>query len=242
MVKVVSIRLFLYRYTGYLGFLFTDFKISYNISMLLYFNKKKLILVVTNLHNMAEEKIYNLPNALSFYRILVFPLILYFLIVGKSELFSVFLCINLVTDFLDGIIARTFNMVTKFGARLDSLGDYGTYFLAFGGIFIFKKTDLAEHGWILYIFMFLFVFSQLIHFVRFHTFSSMHLYSFKITGYLQGILFFLWFFIGFYPVWYYFAISFGLLAEMETLIIMLILKEKRLDAKGLYWILKNRNE
>lgn len=187
---------------------------------------------------MRKENVLNVPNALSFYRILIFPFIFYLLLSGKEHLFSIFLCINLFTDFLDGLIARTFHLVTRIGARLDSLADYGTYFLAFGGVFKFKSADLVQHGWILYLFLFLYITAHTIHFIRFKNFPSMHLYSFKATGYLQGLLFFLWFFIGFFPAYYYFAMGFGILAVLETIVITFILKERRSNAKGLYWVLK----
>ncbi len=186
---------------------------------------------------MGKEKIFNIPNALSFYRIIIFPFILYLLFSGQEYLFSVFLCINLFTDLLDGFIARTFHMVTRLGARLDSLGDYGTYILAFGGVFKFKSADLSQHGWILYLFLFLYITAHTIHFIRFKNFPSMHLYSFKVTGYLQGLLFFLWFFIGFFQVYYFFAIGFGILAVLETIVITFILNERHTNAKGLYWLL-----
>lgn len=185
---------------------------------------------------MNKEKIVNVPNAISLYRILFFPFAIWLLISGKEQLFSIFLCINLVSDVLDGFIARTFNLVTKFGARLDSLGDYGTYTLAFWGVFKFKTEDLAAHGWILYAFIFLYVLAIFIHFIRFGSFASLHLYSAKITGYLHGTLFFLWFFIAFIPPVYYFAMGFGVLSQIETLVINIMLKEKRSNVKGLYWI------
>jgi cardiolipin synthase len=186
------------------------------------------------------EKIVNVPNALSFYRILVFPYIFYLLLSGNEKMFAIFLCINLLTDFLDGFIARTFNQITRLGARLDSLADYGTYILAFFGLFIFKSDDLRGNSWILYLFILFMLITQAIHFYKFSTFSSFHLYSFKTTGYLHGILFFLWFFIGFYPVYYYFAMTFGILSEFESVATTIVLKEKRSNAKGLYWILKER--
>ncbi|KJF42417.1 CDP-alcohol phosphatidyltransferase family protein [Draconibacterium sediminis] len=186
---------------------------------------------------MAKEKIYNIPNALSAYRLIIFPFVLLLLFQKNESLFSIFIAINLLTDFLDGFIARTFNMVTKFGARLDSLADYGTYLLAFCGLFTFKRTDLQSHGWLLYVFMVLLVLSQIIHIYKFGTFSSLHLYSFKTTGYLHGLLFILWFFIGFFPGYYYFAMGFGILAELELISITLILKQKRSNARGIYWVL-----
>jgi len=69
---------------------------------------------------MKKENIYNVPNFLSFYRLLTFPLVLYFIYTGEENLFAIFLCVNLVTDILDGLIARMFNLKTKFGAKLDS--------------------------------------------------------------------------------------------------------------------------
>lgn len=188
---------------------------------------------------MEKEKVFNVPNALSFYRILIFPFVLYLLISGQEYFFSIFLCVNLFTDFLDGFIARTFHLVTRIGARLDSLGDYGTYFLAFGGVFKFKGEDMLQHGWIMYLFIALYITAHIIHIIRFGNFASMHLYSFKTTGYLHGILFFLWFFIGFFPWYYYFAMGFGVLAVLETIIITFILKERRSNARGLYWVLRN---
>ncbi len=190
---------------------------------------------------MAKEKILNIPNLLSFYRILVFPLIFWLILDGQTRLYAIFLCINIITDFLDGQIARRFNLVTTFGARLDSLADYGTLFLAFFGIIKLKSADLVAHGWFLYLYIALMAFVQVVSFIRFHTYTSLHLYSFRATGYLLGPLFFCWFFIRFYPWLFYFAIGAGIIAEIETFIILLILKERITDAKGLYWILKMKD-
>lgn len=187
---------------------------------------------------MLKENIYNIPNALSAYRLLVFPFVFYLLIANNESVFSILICISLITDFLDGLIARTFNMVTKIGARLDSLADYGTYFLAFAGLLKFKSADLQSHGWLLYFFMALLVFSQLVHIYRFGSFSSLHLFSFKITGYLHGALFILWFFKGFYPGFYYGAMGFGILALLELIAITFLLQKRTSNAKGLYWVLK----
>ena len=186
------------------------------------------------------EKVVNVPNALSLYRILIFPFVLYLLLSGNERLFAILLCINLFTDFLDGFLARTFNLETKIGARLDSLADYGTYFLAFYGLKLFRKDDLIGDGWILYVFIVMMFLTQTVHFYRFGTFSSYHLYSFKITGYFHGLLFFLWFFVGFFPAYYYFAIGFGILAEIESITITFLLSQRQSNAKGLYWILKEK--
>lgn len=188
-----------------------------------------------------KEKIITIPNLLSLYRLFVFPFIFWLIIKELEHFFAVFLCINLITDFLDGKIARRFNMVTRLGARLDSLADYGTLFLAFYGVIKFKAEDLINHGWLLYLFFSLMIVFQIISFIRFGSFTSFHLYSFKMSGYLLGALFFSWFFLDFYPWLYYLAVGCSILSEAETFAVIMTLKERRSDVKGLYWLIKEKN-
>lgn len=181
---------------------------------------------------------WNIPNILSLYRLLMFPVILYFAISKQELLFTWFICINLITDILDGFIARRFNMQTEFGARLDSIADIGTYILAFSGIFIFKSTELQPHYISLYIFLALFVICQTLPLFRWGRFPSFHLYSWKVGGYIQGIWFFTLFVFGFSEAYYYFMLTSGYLAFSEHLILQFMLKEPRSNLKGLYWVLK----
>ncbi len=69
---------------------------------------------------MDKKQIFTLPNVLSFYRVLIFPVIFWFILAGKESLFAIFLVINLVTDFLDGLLARALKQQTALGAKLDS--------------------------------------------------------------------------------------------------------------------------
>jgi len=184
-----------------------------------------------------KEKI-TVPNILSFYRIVSFPVLLLFVINGKENVYVILLIINLITDILDGFIARRFNMQTEFGARLDSIADVGTYILAILGIFRFKITDFEPHLLSFILFLGLFVLSNIISLIKFHRFPSLHLYSWKIGGYIQGAFFLVLFTFGFSTYFYYFMISWGILAFIEHIIIQLILKEMKSNSKGLYWVLK----
>jgi len=86
----------------------------------------------------VKEKFWNIPNSLSLYRLLIFPVLLYWIFSCRESLIAVFIAINLFTDWLDGIIARAFNMQTRIGAKLDSWADTGTYICAFLAIYLFK--------------------------------------------------------------------------------------------------------
>lgn len=188
-----------------------------------------------------EENIYTVPNLLSLYRLLVFPYILYLVYTGQEQLFAVFLCISLVTDILDGLIARVFKLTTQLGARLDSIADLGTYILAVYGIIIFKWQDIESVLFLAYIFFFVFILGYVISLLKFRKLPSLHLYSAKVAGYLQGIFFFTLFSTGYHSWIFYVAILWGILALTEEIIILVLLKELASDVKGLYWLLKKRS-
>lgn len=189
---------------------------------------------------MKRKQLLTIPNLLSFYRLLIFPFILILILKNKEQLFAIFLVINLITDILDGYIARKFKMQTEFGARLDSIADIGTYILAISGVFVFKLNEIEPHLLSLYIFLLLYVLTNLFSLIKFGRFPSLHLYSWKIGGYLQGIFFSILFLFDFYSFIYYPVIIWGILAFSEHLIIQLIITEMKSNSKGLYWVLKNK--
>ena len=190
---------------------------------------------------MQKNKIYTIPNFLSFYRLLVFPYILYLGVSQQEQLFAIFLTINLVTDVLDGFIARRFNMQTEFGARLDSIADLGTYIAAIAGVFFFKVADFYPYIGSFFIFIFLLCFSHILSLIKFKRLPSLHLYSWKIGGYIQGAFFIVLFIFDFYPVLYYIMLIWGILAFCEHITIQFIINKMQSNAKGLYWVLKNKN-
>jgi CDP-diacylglycerol--glycerol-3-phosphate 3-phosphatidyltransferase len=185
-----------------------------------------------------KENIWNLPNAISLYRLLSFPFLLYLIFAGNESLFATLLCINLASDAIDGIIARTFKLQTEFGARLDSMADWGTYILAFVGIYNFKMPDHGHDFWLLYPFIGLIVFYNLFSYLKFKRLPSLHLYSTKLGGYLQGIYFFGLFSYGYYSPIFFVAMIWGWLSSIEEIIILVRSKSLASNVKGLYWILK----
>src|SRR5438105_13708425 len=65
----------------------------------------------------------NLPNSLTFLRIILIPFFVGFLIYGHYGLALLTLIVAGITDILDGVIARLANNRTKLGAYLDPLAD-----------------------------------------------------------------------------------------------------------------------
>ncbi|MBI1308092.1 MAG: CDP-alcohol phosphatidyltransferase [Bacteroidetes bacterium] len=189
---------------------------------------------------MSGGRKLNVPNILSGYRLLSFPFLLWMIIDGREDLFVVFFVINLITDILDGMIARSFNLQTEFGSRLDSLADDGTYILAITGVLKFHYDDFEPHFFSFFVFVSLFILTIIISLIRFKKTPSLHLYSWKIGGYMQGIFLFTVFVFGFNVLFYYGVIIWGILSFVEHIVVQFQLNEMSSNAKGLYWILKDK--
>lgn len=189
-----------------------------------------------------QENVLNIPNLISFYRLAVFPLLFWFAYQGKENLFVIFICISLVSDIIDGFIARRFNLATKFGAALDNLADLGTYVLAVYGIYRFKWTAIEPHSWLLYLFLAIFAFSYVVSFIRFRKIPGLHLYSGVSAGYVQGVFLFVLFAWGFVEWFFYLAMIWGILAYTEKTLVLFHLDDIKSNTRGLYWLLKRKKQ
>jgi len=66
---------------------------------------------------------FNIPNVLTLARILAVPLFLSLLVEGENDAALTIYLIAGMTDAIDGMIARTWNMRTELGAHMDPLAD-----------------------------------------------------------------------------------------------------------------------
>lgn len=75
----------------------------------------------------TKSELLALPNILCYIRLLLIPvfMVLYIKAETKNEYYfaGFVVLVASITDFLDGFIARTFNMITEFGKLLDPLAD-----------------------------------------------------------------------------------------------------------------------
>ena len=71
-----------------------------------------------------KHKIITIPNILSFFRLLLIPVIVWLYIVKKDPIWTMaVLALSGITDIVDGIIARKCNMVSDFGKAFDPVAD-----------------------------------------------------------------------------------------------------------------------
>ena len=72
----------------------------------------------------GEDRILTVPNALSVLRLLLIPLFLWLILVEQADMAAVVvLAVSGITDWADGLIARTTGQITRLGRLLDPLVD-----------------------------------------------------------------------------------------------------------------------
>jgi phosphatidylglycerophosphate synthase len=90
------------------------------------------------------------PNVLSGARIALMPAVLLAAVGGSKTWFLILAAASLVTDALDGFIARRLNAFSEFGRKLDSAADYLTMITGLAGIaLLWPEIVRRELPWII---------------------------------------------------------------------------------------------
>ena len=183
--------------------------------------------------NHAKDQIVNLPNLVSFIRILMAPVLFYFALAQQPIWFIGTLMFTVFTDVLDGFLARTLNQITEMGSRLDSWGDFVIY------------STMAICAWILWpdiiqrelvyftIIVLSFTLPVFIGYLKFHTFTSYHTWSVKIAVVITVVGYILLFSeILDWP--FRIAALFCLYAAIEEIAITLLTRHEHVDVRNVW--------
>ncbi|MEL0627017.1 CDP-alcohol phosphatidyltransferase family protein [Salinibacterium amurskyense] len=81
-----------------------------------------------------SNRVWTVPNILSFLRLGLVPVFLYLIITAQDALALLVLVFSSLSDYLDGFIARRFNQMTRLGQLLDPAADRLFIFAALIGL------------------------------------------------------------------------------------------------------------
>jgi phosphatidylglycerophosphate synthase len=182
----------------------------------------------------------NTPNAISLARLLATPILLSAVLWQRQELFKWLLLACLLSDILDGLIARIFRLRTRLGATLDSTADILVAVIMISGICVFQRPFLLAHIWEIALPVAMFVLQLVAAIWRYGRISSYHTVLNRIAAYAQGI-FVMSLFLWGYQAWLFHPmIALTVAASVEEFLLLCVLPESRVDVRGLYWVLSNR--
>ncbi len=183
-----------------------------------------------------KENIINIPNLLSFYRLAAIPFVIWSCINHNRKLFIILITINLIADNLNDLIERVFKFSTEFGSKLNSIANIGTFLLVIIGFFSFEQEFVLDHYLAFFILLQLHTIGQLFSIIKFKQITSFRLYSNKFFCYVKGI-FIVTFFIYGYCSWYFYCmIIVGCIADIEVIMLVLMLPKKASNVKSIFLI------
>lgn len=185
----------------------------------------------------------NIPNMITCVRI-IGALIMFFLKPLSTEFYIVYGACG-ISDVIDGFIARTFRLQSKFGSILDSISDLLFYIVLAIMIVPTLMNLLDLWNWIIFIIPAgIQLIAYIVCAVKFRKFSALHTYSNKLLG--ACVFIYPFTFIGLNPAVYEtYAIFFGILAiyaSVETNLIHIVSKKYDERNKTIFIALKRRKE
>ena len=98
------------------------------------------------MNKITLKEFFNIPNCLCYFRIILIPVffVFYFQAEGQMDyiISALILIVSGFTDFLDGYIARKYDMITDFGKLIDPIADKLTQFsVAVALISLYSRTE-----------------------------------------------------------------------------------------------------
>lgn len=182
----------------------------------------------------------NAADWISIYRIIAIPVLVIALLVKMDIVFGIFLGLSLISDLIDGYVARKFNMATRRGARLDSIGDAFTFIMAFIGIIVLRNDFLQENWVLITTTVILYLAQILVSIILFEHPTSYHTYLAKAAAFLQGCFILTLLLVGTYDWLLFITVGITIAEIIEEFILIFIIGGEPVNVKGLFWILRDR--
>jgi cardiolipin synthase (CMP-forming) len=182
----------------------------------------------------------HIPNAISIARLCAAPVLLASVFLHHIDLFRWLLLACLLSDILDGLIARGFHLTSPLGATLDSVADILTMLLGLIGIAVFQRNFVSAHSPQLLLVAFLYAAEIAGSLWRYGKVSSFHTLFSRIAAYSAGIFFISLFFWGYHAWLFYTTMGIYVVALCEEMVLIYLLPQWRSDVGGLYRLLSKR--
>jgi phosphatidylglycerophosphate synthase len=185
-----------------------------------------------------------IPNGISLARIGGALVLLTAALGHNQRYFQWLLVACILSDIIDGWIARTFDWTSRLGAILDSTGDILVQLVAIGGLWIFYKETVVAHRLPVLTVVSLYLAEVVIAVYRYGRISSFHTFLARVAASALGIFVLSLFFWRYVDWIFYPAIGLGVLAYSEELLILMLLAEWTPDVGGLYqaWLITKRQD
>jgi len=183
-----------------------------------------------------QTPLWTVPNLLSLFRLACAP---FLVLSGTAQTpvpFFVILVLMLLSDALDGFLARLLHQTSVLGAKLDSYGDYATYMAVTLGAWLQWPERIEREAPAILLAVAVFIFPAVASILKFHRFASYHTLLTKLSAVLMSLgIFALLVFDRSWP--FYAAVAVLAVEAVENIAITLTLDAPRTDIRS-WWHLR----
>jgi CDP-diacylglycerol--glycerol-3-phosphate 3-phosphatidyltransferase len=189
---------------------------------------------------LGDEMLLNIPNLLSIFRIIAAPFLLLVAYLEMPTIFFILFGLMLLSDALDGIIARALNQTSELGARLDSYGDILTYLSIPLAVWWLWPEIVKEEMPYIAVAIGLFILPAFFSLAKFGKLASYHTWVTKVSAVLMsvGVVLLIVFKSS---LLFHIAVVFLAIVSVENIAITLILVKQKTDIYSIWHAWKNRD-
>ncbi len=183
-----------------------------------------------------KNKLFTIPNSLSIMRLAMAPLLVLTGITQSPASFFILLTLMLLSDALDGFLARRLHQTSILGAKLDSYGDYATYLAVALGAWLLWPERIEREATPITLAIGIFILPAAVSLAKFHQFASYHTLLTKLSAVTISLGIFA--LLAFDLSWpFHVAVALLALEAAENIAITLTLDAPRTDIRS-YWHLR----
>ncbi len=187
-----------------------------------------------------SPRFLSIANILSILRLVFVPVLVALALKGSSQWFLIVLAGSLVSDVLDGYLARLMRQTSDFGAKLDSWGDALTYAVMIFGLYqIWPPIFDYQLGFLISATL-SFLIPLLLALVKFGEYPSYHTMGAKIAAVLIAPAYYL-LILADADMLFRAVIVFYLLVALEEILITLLLKSPVTNVSSVWQLIGEKS-
>jgi phosphatidylglycerophosphate synthase len=185
----------------------------------------------------TSSKIFSVPNLLSFLRLILVPVLIWIALEGLANYFLMVLGVSLISDMLDGYLARKLDQVSELGAKLDSWADTLTYASMIFGLYQIWPTIFSHQALFLLSATLSFLVPLIASAIKFGQYPSYHTLGAKIAALLIAPAYYFLILVD-ADTWFRLVILFYLLVASEEVAITIILKKPETNIVSVWSLIR----
>lgn len=176
---------------------------------------------------------FMLPNVMSMFRILAGPVMLWCAREERPTIFLIVFGLALVSDSIDGFLARRLHATSELGARLDSYGDFVIVLFLPLSVYMLWPEIILREGFFIAAALISYFVPTVVGLVKYRRTASYHTWGAKVSAVLMGISLMVMF-LDWSSVPFRLCLPIVILEAMEEIWITALLPEWRADVPSVW--------